>query len=362
MEQQLSIEQIDPNFASATVDCSDVEFFSPRVAPMQIHGLLNPEAGGPFHRLPHPLAKQLNPRIEHLNLHTAGGRIRFKTNAQKIVIKSILPFLEPMKHMPLTGSACFDMYVDGHYVKPFMPNFDIFDAYSADEKSGDVGFYAFHEFKNNDLKEIELGFPLYNPVDDVFIGLSKGAEILPPTPYQRQTPVVFYGSSITQGGCASHPGNSYQAILSRRLNCDYVNLGFSGNAKGDLVLAEYIGALKMSAFVMDYDHNAMHAEHLAQTHEPFFKAVRAAQPELPIVLVSVADDSLSDKQQRREVILNTYCNALAAGDKNVYFVDGTEIYREVGVDLCTVDHCHPNDLGFWCMANAIEKPLAEILK
>lgn len=177
MEQQLSIEQIDPNFASATVDCSDVEFFSPRVAPMQIHGLYNPQAQGPFTRLPIHIAQQLNPRIEHLNRHTAGGRIRFKTNTRKIVIKSILPSLEPMKHMPLTGSACFDMYVDGHYIKPFMPNFDIFSIYSADKKSGDMGFYAFCDFENDDLKEIEIGFPLYNPVDDVFIGLSKGAEI-----------------------------------------------------------------------------------------------------------------------------------------------------------------------------------------
>ncbi len=361
MQKKLSIEQIDPNFASATVDCSDVEFYSPRQAPMRIYGLYEPEKNGAFHRMPYEVAAKLNHRIERLNTHTSGGRIRFKTDAKKIVVKSVLPTVEFMKHMPLSGSACFDMYADGRFTKNFLPNFDIFDIKTYGDLK-DRGFYGFFNFPDSKMREIELYFPLYNPVDDVMIGLSIGATVEAAEDYRVETPVVYYGSSITQGGCASHPGNCYPSILSRRLGCNYVNLGFSGNAKGEQLMAEYIAGLKMSAFVLDYDHNASNAQYLRETHEAFFKTIRKAQPELPIVIVSVADQIFTDRMERREIILQTYNNAVADGDKNVYFVDGAHIYDLPGVELCTVDKCHPNDLGFWCMANAIEKPLAEILK
>ena len=52
-------------------------------------------------------------------------------------------------------------------------------------------------------------------------------------------------------------------------------------------------------------------------------------------------------------MLDTYNNAIATGDKNVYFVDGHKIYEKIGIDLCMVDTAHPNDIGFWCMAEAI---------
>lgn len=127
-------------------------------------------------------------------------------------------------------------------------------------------------------------------------------------------------------------------------------------------MAEYISGLDMSVFVFDYDHNAPNAEFLENTHEPFFKAFREKKPDVPVVFVSVADRSYPNFEERRDVIFKTYQNALANGDKNVYFIDGQTIYEKVGYDLCTVDGCHPNDLGFWCMANSIGSVLDEIFK
>ena len=91
-----------------------------------------------------------------------------------------------------------------------------------------------------------------------------------PTPYVVEKPIVFYGSSITEGGCASRVTNAYPALLSKWLNADYINLGFSGSAKGEIPVAEFIAEQSMSAFVYDYDHNAPNPEHLAATHEAFF--------------------------------------------------------------------------------------------
>jgi len=361
MDNTINIEQIDKNFAAATVDCSDVEFYSPRQAPMKIYGLYMPEQPGDFCRMPGEIAEKVNPGVSKLYRHTAGGRIRFKTNATKIVVKSVLPSIDFMKHMPLSGSTCFDLYMDGKFGYSLLPNYDIFDV-KAYEDWEDRGFYAYKMFPDSQMRQVELYFPLYNPVSDVMIGLSKGAAVEAPEPYAVELPVVYYGSSITQGGCASHPGNSYQAILSRRFDCNYINLGFSGNGKGEPVMAEYIASLSMSAFVMDYDHNAPSVEHLEKTHEAMFRTVRQGHPDIPIIIVSASDRGPRSNPMRKETILKTYHNALAAGDQNVYFVDGDLTYAEVGQDLCTVDGVHPNDLGFWCMANAIGKALEKALK
>ena len=361
MRKALNIEQLDKNFAAATVDCGDVEFFSPRVAPMRMYGLYQPEEPGDFRRMPPEIAAKVNPGVDSLNWHTAGGRIRFRTDATKLVVKSILPSVNFMKHMPLSGSTCFDVYVDGEFAFNLLPNYDIFDTKTHGDKE-DRGFYAARQFPDSRMRQIELYFPLYNPVSDVLIGLSKGAALEAPEDYTHEVPVVYYGSSITQGGCVSHPGNSYQAILSRRFDCKYTNLGFSGNGRAEPVIAQYIAGLNMSAFVMDYDYNAPTVEHLEQTHEAMFREVRQAQPMLPIIIVSAADKRPRANPRRREVILRTYQNARNAGDENVYFVDGDLIYAQVGEDLCTVDGCHPNDLGFWCMANAIGEALEKALK
>lgn len=116
-----------------------------------------------------------------------------------------------------------------------------------------------------------------------------GSKIGKPTPYSIEKPIVFYGSSITQGGCASRPGNSYTHIICRWLDANMVNLGFSGNAKGEPEMAELISQIDMGALVMDYDHNAPDAEYLLNTHENFFKIIRSNHPYLPVIFVSKPD-------------------------------------------------------------------------
>ena len=124
-------------------------------------------------------------------------------------------------------------------------------------------------------------------------------------------------------------------------------------------MAELICGYDMSCFVMDYDHNAPTLEHLKETHEPFFKYVRERHPELPIILVSRPDNC---DDERINVILNTYNNAVKAGDKNVYFINGKDLFTDKDRDACTVDGCHPNDLGFYRMAKAIAPVVKKALE
>lgn len=350
----MRIEDIDPNFrVNVQFDTTDLAFYDILDAPFQVYGLMPPkEKGDKFKRLPTEIAQQVNPGVANLHANTAGGRIRFRTNAAQIAIFVKMSGIGKMPHFALTGSAGFDLFINNCYEGTFMPPFDIEDGYS-----------SMIQLKDTQEKEILIHFPLYSGVISVQIGLDKDAVVAAPTPYRFEKPVVYYGSSITQGGCASRPGNAYQAIISRRLNCDHINLGFSGSALGEQSIASYIAQLPMLAFVYDYDHNAPTVEHLEQTHERMFLTIRKQNPDLPIVMVTrprrAAD---ADTLARREVIYRTYQKARDAGDTKVWFIDGGQMMRDFADDCATVDNAHPNDYGFAAMAKGIGNVLAEILE
>ena len=146
---------------------------------------------------------------------------------------------------------------------------------------------------------------------------------------------------------------SYQAIISRTFNYDYINLGFSGSAKAEDEMIEYIKNLDMSIFVYDYDHNAPTIEHLEKTHEKMFKAIREKNPLLPVIIMSRPKHFLTAEEKvRRGIIETTYKNAISSGDKNVYFLDG-EALTLLCKDSGTVDNCHPTDFGFASIAKAL---------
>lgn len=178
-------------------------------------------------------------------------------------------------------------------------------------------------------------------------------------------PVVYYGSSITQGACASRPGLAYQAIISRRLDLDFINLGFSGNARAEDTMVEYMASLEMSAFVSDYDHNAPTVDHLRATHLRMYRKIRESHPNIPYIMLSrpdFASHSEADSERRRRVIEDTFRAAREAGDKRVWYIDGEGIYRGFELDACTVDNDHPTDLGFMKMADAIGRILRRAMR
>lgn len=330
----------------------NVTFYELPCEPFRVYGLL-PD----FRRMPEEIARQVNPEVYRLHTNPAGGRLRFRTDSQKIVLLCQYPRIDQGINLCRVAQSCFDLYADGEYCGAF------WDAEDGMPVSAEPKIYRMvREFPDRKMRDILIHFPSYNDVTRVSVGLAADAAVLPAEGYRPVKPIVYYGSSITQGGGATHAGNIYQNLICRDLNVDYVNLGFSGSCLAEPVMAEYLAGLDMSVFVYDYDHNAPSVEHLAQTHEPLFKAVREKHPDLPVVMVSVSDDAIGDTiMERRAVILRTYENALAAGDQNVYFVDGRKMYEQFGLSLCTVDGCHPNDIGMWCMAQKIGAVLKSIL-
>ena len=341
------VSQFDRRLAVETVSRDGLTYYDVREAPFSVHGVFYEDDR--FRRIPRAVAEEVSEAVAFLNDNTAGGRVRFRTDSAVVAVYAELCAVGKMPHFALTGSVGFDVYADGRYAGTMIPPFDVEDRFEA------------KVWLDGKSHEVQINFPLYSGVRRLLIGVEEGATVESAAPYTAP-PVVFYGSSITQGGCASRAGNSYQAILSRELGFDYINLGFSGSAMAEAPMVAHIASLPMRAFVLDYDHNAPDVAHLQTTHEPFYKAVRAAHPAIPIVMMTRPVFRLNEEELARLAIVRaTYDNAVAAGDTNVFFIDGRELVGEEFAELSTVDGCHPNDLGFYAMAKRLRKTLEDIL-
>ena len=301
-------------------------------------------------RLPREVIGQV-PRLENLACNTSGIRVRFETDSKNLQIIAANGAVAGYAHMPVSASSGFDIYVNGVFVNNVRPELNSTKIDGTVEISRD---------KRMNL--IDICFPLYNSVTSFLFETDKGA--LNRKPVEQKKPILFYGSSITQGGCASRPGNSYVNIAGRLTGRPVINLGFSGNARGDIAVAEYINTLDIDAFVYDYDHNAPDTEFLKATHEPFFKTIRRVKPDLPVVMMSRPGyEKWRDiAKYNTQVVMTTYMNALSSGDENVYFIDGRTLFGTEDRDACTVDGTHPNDIGFLRMARSVSAVLNEILE
>lgn len=349
----MDITEIDKNFIPKTVaNQSDIVWYSILNEPFSLYGLLQREDVPGFCRLPQETARQVSPEVLSLFAHTAGGRVRFSTDSPYIALAVALPSVVRFSHMPLTGTSGFDLYLDEaashRHMGTFIPNFAEDTCYNGLVDLTPRGL-------REGVKSYTVNFPLYNEVTSVYIGVKAGSVLAPGAAYRAMKPFVYYGSSITQGGCASRPGTCYQSYLCNRFDVDYVNLGFSGSAKGEPAMAEYIASLPMSLFVLDYDHNAPDVDHLQKTHAPFYERFRRVQPDTPILLITRPNVLLAprDAAARRRVVLSTYETARSHGDEHIYFLDGAELFGDFLPDACTVDYIHPNDLGFYRMAQRI---------
>ncbi len=308
---------------------------------LEIKGLAV-HSNGIYHRVPAEVASRVSAAVSELAQMTSGGRVRFRTDSPYVRLR-YTPADQPLAYtiMGVVGKSCVDCYVDGRYRGGRPPEPDTLPL--------DVIIQ-----KEAEMQSVDLYLPYFNRIFALDIGVDENASVLPPRAYAVEKPIVFYGSSITHGAAASRAGMIYPAQIARALDADFIDLGFSGAAKGETEMAEYIASLEMSAFVMDYDHNAPDAEHLRKTHKPFFDIIRKAQPLLPVVFVTKPDiDFDPHAEERKAVIRATYNEALASGDAHVFFVDGSTLFGMENRDCCTVDGCHPNDLGFYRMAEAL---------
>jgi lysophospholipase L1-like esterase len=351
-----SLSDIDPNFKRRDIEGRELEFHAIPSGPMELGGFAWYEKDKVFCRVPRDALPNMNEGVQFLSRHTSGGTVRFRTDAPTVAISAELDSSQDMNHMPRTGSG-FDLYRGRGADLTFVSG-------SSYASGGKIVEGLLDGEPPEGMRDYTLYFPLYRGVNFARLGVTPGFTVQAPKPLRVQKPLVFYGSSITQGAAASRPGNAYPAFIARWLEANFINLGFSGSARGEPEMAELIASMDMSVFVMDYDHNAKTPERLRETHQPFFRIIRDAQPNLPVVFVTRPDyhEDRETDPQHREIVHATYQAARDAGDGNVYFVDGKTLFGDEDRDACTVDGCHPNDLGFYRMARGIAPAVREALQ
>lgn len=355
----MQMEHIDQNLsAEKGKNNGEFLFYNAAEPPFTVLGAF--EYGKDVFARRMPQSAAVTPKLSWLNTCNSGVRVCFKTNSPLLAVKADYVGFGRTTHDTLAGSAGINIMVSENggplkFADLIEPSFnELFDEINGKP----AAFRRTVNLKSAAERTVVLFLPVESAVRRLTLGIVPGSSLKPANPYRYQKPVVFYGSSITMGCCASRPGNTYPAMISQLLSTDFLNLGFAGNALGELEIAQHIATLPASAFVLDYDHNAPTTEHLAKTHEPFFKAVRRLQPKLPIILLSRPIPHGAEDQDRLKIITTTYLNALNSGDRNVYFINGGNLFNGWNRELCAIDWHHPNDLGYFKMAEC----LAGILK
>lgn len=318
----------------------------------KVHGLAWWNENKPdLSRLPKRLKDTFRPPVWSLAQCPAGGRVRFKTDSTTIGFRAKAPDRTVMHHITLIGEAGFDIYVDGFFMGSVWP-----DAEGEMQAMWRIG-------KERKPRDITIHMPLYKPTTIKQIGVEEGSIIEAPKPFAIEKPVVYYGTSITQGGCASTPGTTYQDFISRQLDVDFVNLGFSGNGQGEPELAAAINEIDSSCIVVDHWANV--GLKLEENLPVFVGALRKVHKTVPILVVgpfyfcSEAYENSINPIQRK--VAESFVKKMRLdGDENIHYVDGLKmISKEHSFGL--VDGAHCNSLGFYFCAQGLAPYLKRVL-
>ncbi len=314
-----------------------------------------------FDRLPAKAEKVVRPPVWNLSHDSSGMLVRFLTDATAIQARwSLVSPSLAMPHMAATGVSGLDLYVrtgEGwRWAGVGQPK----------ERTNTASLISGMAPGN---REFMLYLPLYNGVYSVEIGVAPDRKVTPAGPWGpgERKPILFYGTSIMQGGCATRPGMAHAAIVGRHLNWPTINLGFSGNGKMEPELAELCAELDPAVYVLDCLPN-MSPEQVAERVEPFVKTLRAAHPRVPIVLVEDRESPnaflLPQRQEHFKTMSKNltaaYENLRRTGVKDLYYVPRKDLLAADGEG--TVDGSHPTDLGFMQHAVVMEKVLKPLLK
>jgi hypothetical protein len=329
---------------------------------MRIEGFCWLESDKKYRRMPVKTAAPLPASVDSLANCCAGGQIKFRTNTASLAIHAKFADPHGADHMPATCSMGFDCYEGECGAMRYLST----SRFSIAEKE-----YTFPLFANADKKErlITINTPLYNSALELLeIGIPADATLEPSPEHAKSGTVIVYGTSITQGGCASRPGMCYTNILSRKIDAEFVNLGFSGSGKGEPSVVATIASIPdMRMLVIDYEANV--GENIYENLIPFIEAIREKHSDLTIVVVSgimygkfnIDPTSMEMCAKRRIFEEKTVREFREKGDGNIHFIDGSLLLGD-DYDDCRVDGVHPTDLGFYRMAKGLEGPIKELLK
>jgi hypothetical protein len=356
-----SVSDFDTRMAAAKGTDAALSWHGPDRPEFRLAGFPWYDRDKRFRRLPVTPDEPLPKAVDWLANYPAGGQIAFQSDSRHVAVRVKLAGPSDMVHMPATGQCGFDIYIGPPSAMRFLgvTMYDHrLDTYEA----------LLFESADVTMRTFTLNYPLYQGVDELQIGLEPGADIQAPPAYSIPGRIVCYGTSITQGGCASRPGLAYTNILSRALNAEVVNLGFSGSGKGEPeVCRTFARIASPRLFVLDYEANT-DLDGLTRTLPENLRILRLGHPDVPILVVSgipntkvmTHPDFQKARGQTRDLQARVVETFRTEGDPLVFFLDGSTLLGE-DFGEGTVDGCHPNDLGFMRMALGLEPVIRRIL-
>ena len=314
-----------------------------------------------YDRLPSNVTAKVNGGVRAMRHHTAGMQFRFTTDSKKLHFKWI-PYNShlSMDHMPSTGVSGIDVYrqtPDGawRYVKTGRITSAKGGSFTVPWTPGEPCL---------------VNLPLYNGVRSFSLGIEPKAKISSAPPHRGASkPVVFYGTSITHGGCASRPGLAFVNVVGRTLDVPVVNLGFSGSGVMEYEMSEHLAAIDASCYVLDClwnmgmtnadDVNNRRGRNVDENYEPFIRNLRAKRPGVPIVMAERCDVYCRPQNSQDKFIRKLYEKLIAEGWTNLVYLPKDKMYT--GDLEGTVDGCHPNDWGMMSMGKAFSAGVAQAL-
>lgn len=359
---QKRIEELDENFRVKPVRIEEgAKWISATNPNIQVNGLpWFEENRGAFLRFPKRAKGVVRDVVWELSTLPSGGRLRFKTDSTslKLRVQHSRGSLA-MPHMCAVGVSGIDLY-EGP------PENMVYWCSNKPTEPQAPYVCSYFEKLSERMREFTLYLPTYNDLVLLEIGIDADATIELPSPFRLPKPVVFYGTSITQGGCSSRGANGFVPLVGRTLGVDVVNLGFSGNGKSEPEVAELIAEIDAACFVNDCIAN-MSVELMNERYVAFNEIIRSKHPDTPLLLMTsirFAAEHFMPKpeiDEKNAIVKATYDRIRNRGDQNVHFLDCT---KAIGIeaDHPSVDGSHLTDLGFKRLADVVAPVLKQILK
>lgn len=332
--------ELDKNFTVEKINDEEFNFY-PYTA-FKLEGFPWYETDKKLYRLPLGVMSKIEGNIVTLAKSSAGGCIRFKSNTNKIALKVKYERRRHSPGMPQVSDAGFDIYVkkgnEWVFINMFRPEV-------TDEELN----MTRELFSDGEIREYAIYLPLYSCPDEISIGFEVNSTVSADVDTRNiEKPILFYGSSVTNGGCVARAANTYSATVGRKLDAPIINMGYSGSCRGETEIAEAISKLDLAMFVSEFDHNMKEPEELYHKLTNFISIIRDKNPNLPIILMSrpfFVEYRREFTEQMLQIVKKVHDEMLQKGDKNIYFISGMDIFDMDDRYDYSIDGVHPTDLG-----------------
>lgn len=316
------------------------------------------------------LLKDVSEAVCWLSHHSSGLQLKFETDSLKVLIDVALAASHDMDHMTATAQCGFDIYFYDEIVSKYvLLQTTRFDRSQTEYQCELSQLYNYTNEKK--MRKYVINFPLYQQVNSVKIGLEQSSQVKP-VYFKNPGVITHYGTSIAQGGCVSRPGMMYTNILSRYLDTEILNYGFSGCAMCESEIGEVLGKIpNQKLFIIDAEANAGCSDIMEHNLEKFINAYKKNSPNVPIILVTRCKFHF-DKYDQKRIELNKFyieftkklVEKYQLQGHKMYFLDGSNFFDGFNLDYTefTVDGVHPTDFGTYLIAMSYLRKIKEVLE